>query len=197
MSRGAFIVLEGIDGSGKSEQAQRLAAWLRGRGRTVVETCEPTHRSFGRRVRAWLRGEVEIPGEEVLELFVKDRAEHVERLILPALARGDVVVCDRYQASTRAYQVAHGVDRALVESSLDAHAFPQPDLALWLKLPVEVAMQRMGSAATERYEKSGFLARVDAEYAQLGLVAVDGSGTADGVHAELRRHVDALLAERG
>ena len=195
MSRGAFIVLEGIDGSGKSEQVRRLAAWLRERGRIAVETCEPTQGPWGRRVREWLGGDLEASEREVLEMFVNDRAEHVEQLILPALARGEIVVCDRYQASTRAYQVAQGVDRALVSRLLDARGFRDPDLTLWLRVPVEVAMLRMGSSATERFEKSEFLTRVDAEYARLALVSVDGGGSADAVQAELRRHVGVLIGE--
>jgi len=195
VSRGAFIVLEGIDGSGKSEQVRRLAAWLRERGRIAVETCEPTQGPWGRRVREWLGGDLEASEREVLEMFVNDRAEHVEQLILPALARGEIVVCDRYQASTRAYQVAQGVDRALVSRLLDARGFRDPDLTLWLRVPVEVAMLRMGSSATERFEKSEFLTRVDAEYARLALVSVDGGGSADAVQAELRRHVGVLIGE--
>lgn len=195
MSRGAFIVLEGIDGSGKSEQARRLVAWLRERGRIAVETCEPTQGPWGRRVREWLGGGLEASEREVLEMFVNDREEHVEQLILPALARGEIVVCDRYQASTRAYQVAQGVDRALVSRLLDTRGFRDPDLTLWLRVPVEVAMLRMGSSATERFEKSEFLTRVDAEYARLALVSVDGGGSADAVQAELRRHVGVLIGE--
>ncbi|MEO2237004.1 MAG: dTMP kinase, partial [Candidatus Poseidoniia archaeon] len=164
-------------------QARRLVAWLRERGRSASETCAPPRGPWGRRVREWLGGGLEASEREVLEMFVNDRAEHVEQLILPALARGEIVVCDRYQASTRAYQVAQGVDRALVSRLLDTRGFRDPDLTLWLRVPVEVAMLRMGSSATERFEKSEFLTRVDAEYARLALVSVDGGGSVDAVQA--------------
>ncbi len=193
MDRGFFIVLEGIDGSGKTTQAARLAAWLRDLGREVVETREPTDGPWGRRYRAWARGELEASAAEVLGFFVADRREHVETRVAPALERGDVVVCDRYVASTRAYQAADGVDRALIERHLDSPDLPQPDLTLWLRLPVERAIERMGSSATERYERAGFLARVDAEYARMGLDPIDARGDPDSIQAELRRRVGEQL----
>jgi dTMP kinase len=191
--RGLFVVLEGIDGSGKTTQAKLLATWLRGLGREVLETFEPTDGPWGRRYRAWARGESEATPDEVLRFFVEDRREHVDELIRPALARGAVVICDRYAASTRAYQAAQGVDRARLSSALGAEAFPEPDATLWLRVPVPVAVERMGAAATERFERADFLARVDAEYAALGLEPIDASGPPDRVHETLRRRVEKLL----
>jgi len=108
--RGRFIVFEGIDGSGKSEQARRLAAWLTEQQHSVVSTREPTDGPWGRRYRSWARGEFEAAPDEVLGWFVSDRREHVASVIRPALAGGDVVVCDRYRDSTRAYQAAQGIE---------------------------------------------------------------------------------------
>jgi len=189
---GLFFVLEGIDGSGKSTQVQRLAKWLRERGREVVATREPSDGPWGRRYRAWARGEVEADAAEVLDMFVRDRAEHVESEIRPALERGQIVVCDRYVASTLAYQVAHGNDRDRVHAVAGAPALV-PDLTLWLRLPVELAIERMGESAVERYERPDFLERVDAEYARLGLVAVDASGDEERVAQRLREKVEPLL----
>lgn len=193
--RGRFIVLEGIDGSGKTTQAKLLVAWLRGRGREVLETFEPTHGPHGLRYRSWARGDLEAKPEEVLSWFVEDRREHVADVIQPALARGAIVICDRYAASTRAYQAAQGIDRALVERVLGAHAFPEPDLTLWLRVPIAVAVERMGSAATERFERADFLGRVDAEYERLGLESIAAAGSPEQVQAELRRRVGALLGD--
>jgi dTMP kinase len=192
---GTFIVLEGIDGSGKTTQAKLLAAWLRGCGRAVLETFEPTHGHYGRRYRSWARGDLDAKPEEVLGWFVEDRREHVASVIEPALARGEVVICDRYAASTRAYQVAQGIERALVERVLGAHSFPQPDATLWLRVPIAMAVERMGSAASERFERADFLARVDAEYERIGLAPIDASGSPEQVQAELRRRVAALLGD--
>ena len=93
-SAGIFIVLEGIDGAGKSEQRGRLVAWLGTRDREVVETREPTDGEWGRRVRAYLAGELQATPDEVLGFFAKDRREHVDRLIAPALERVACVFAD-------------------------------------------------------------------------------------------------------
>jgi dTMP kinase len=187
------VVLEGIDGAGKSEQARRLAAWLRAAGESVVETREPTDGAWGRRYRAWARGETEATADEVLRFFVEDRREHVAKRIGPALARGEVVVCDRYRASTLAYQAAHGVDRERLGALFPTSEFPEPDLELWLRLPVARALQRMGERAIERYEGEEFLERVDAEYARLGLVEIDAAGTPEEVERAIRARVEPLV----
>ncbi len=99
-----FITLEGIDGSGKSTQAELLAAWLRQEGRTVLTTREPGGTPVGEAVRNLvLHGDDVSPWAEAA-LFAAARAEHVESAIRPALDRGDDVVCDRYLDSSVAYQ---------------------------------------------------------------------------------------------
>jgi len=192
--RGWLIVLEGIDGSGKSEQAHRLARWLRSERHTVVSTREPTDGEWGRTYRAWARGEFEASPDEVLRWFAEDRREHVAQVIAPALERGDVIVCDRYRDSTRAYQAAQGIDRARLAELFAGDEFPAPDLVLWLRVPVATALARLGPRAAERFERGDFLGRVDAEYERLGLVAIDGSASADEVEGELRARVQRLLA---
>ena len=191
--RGKFLVLEGIDGSGKSEQARRLAAWLEQRGHRVVSTREPTDGPFGRRYRAWARGEFEATPEQVLQLFLEDRREHLAQVVLPALGRGEIVVCDRYKHSTLAYQAAQGLDRARLREIFDTPEFPAPDLVLWLRVPVATALARMGESATERFERAEFLERVEAEYARIGLEANDASGSADAVEQVIRARVERAL----
>lgn len=191
--RGRFIVLEGIDGSGKTEQARRLASWLRQQGREVVETREPSDTEWGRRYRAWARGEHEASPDAVLRYFIEDRRQHVAELIRPAVAAGKVVVCDRYVASTLAYQGAQGIARRELQGLLAAEGFPEPDLVLWLRLPVEVAMGRLGEDAVERFERRAFLAGVDAEYARLDLDEIDARGDRETVAARIRARVAALL----
>ncbi len=188
-----FIVLEGIDGSGKSEQSRRLAAWLRAQGRGVVETREPTDGEWGRRYRAWARGETEAGADAVLQYFIEDRKAHVAELIEPALARGDDVICDRYVASTLAYQAAHGLAREALAAVLGACGFPEPDVVLWLRLPVLHALERLGSRSIERYEKLGFLERVDAEYEQLGLQPLDAEGAPEEVARRVCEAVGPLV----
>lgn len=191
--RGLFVVLEGIDGAGKSEQARRLAAWLRARDKHVVETREPTSGEWGQRYRAWARGESQAEPEEVLHFFSEDRREHVAQVIRPALERGAVVVCDRYVASTLAYQAAQGLGRERVRKRMDAGCFPEPDLVLWLRVPIELALARMGAQATERFERETFLESVDAQYQALGLTALDGVGSQDQVARRVCERVAGLL----
>ena len=193
-ARGRFLVLEGIDGSGKTEQTRRLAAWLERSGHRVVSTREPTDGDFGRRYRAWACGEFEASPDDVLEMFLADRREHLARVVLPALARGEIVVCDRYKHSTLAYQAAQGLDRARLRALFDTPEFPEPDLVLWLRVPVSRALLRMGANATERFERAEFLERVDAEYARLGLDEIDASAAPEAVERAIRARVEPLLA---
>jgi dTMP kinase len=193
-ARGRFLVLEGIDGSGKTEQTRRLADWLEARGHRVVSTREPTDGVWGRRYRAWARGETEATPEDVLRFFLEDRREHVAQIILPALERGETVVCDRYKHSTLAYQAAQDLDRARLRALFDTAEFPEPSLVLWLRVPVASALARMGRTATERFERAEVLTRVDAEYARLGLESIDASGTPDEVALLIRARVAALPA---
>jgi dTMP kinase len=191
---GFFVVLEGIDGSGKTLQSQRLAEALRARGESVILTREPTDGPFGRRYREWARGAREASAEDVLELFLADRREHVAGQIAPALAAGGIVVCDRYVASTCAYQAAAGIDREKLRALLAAERVPDPDLTLWLRLPVVQALARLARDVRERFERAEFLERVDAEYARLALEEIDASQSADEVAARIRARVLGALA---
>ena len=143
MSQGLFIVIEGIDGTGKSTQSKRLAEWFRSRGREVVLSREPTDGPWGKKLReSATTGR--LSAEEELECFLNDRREHVEMSIKPALAEGKVVILDRYYFSTMAYQGARGFDPAEIRRRNEAFA-PQPDLLLILDLSVESAHGRIGA----------------------------------------------------
>ena len=143
MSQGLFIVIEGIDGTGKSTQSTRLAEWFRSRGRVVVLSREPTDGPWGKKLReSATTGR--LSAEEELECFLNDRREHVEMSIKPALAEGKVVILDRYYFSTMAYQGARGFDPAEIRRRNEAFA-PQPDLLLILDLSVESAHGRIGA----------------------------------------------------
>ena len=143
MSQGLFIVIEGIDGTGKSTQSKRLADWFRSRGREVVLSREPTDGPWGKKLReSATTGR--LSAEEELECFLNDRREHVEMSIKPALAEGKVVILDRYYFSTMAYQGARGFDPAEIRLRNEAFA-PRPDLLLILDLSVESAHGRIGA----------------------------------------------------
>ncbi len=208
-AKGVFIVLEGIDGAGKSEQLRRAAERLRRDGQDVVATREPTDGVWGRRYRAWASGELEASAGEVLGFFLEDRDEHVRTVLEPALARGSIVLCDRYVMSTRAYQVAAGIERGELIALLGRRTVPRPDLTLWLCLSVETALGRLGRQL-ERFERLEFLERVDAEYsrmyeesqrreapAQQGVLAVvDASLPPDRVEELLWDHIGAAIRVR-
>jgi dTMP kinase len=186
---GCFVVLEGIDGAGTTTQSARLAGALRERGRDVVETREPTNGPWGQRYRRWARGDLQATPGEVLGFFLEDRREHVAGIVEPALGRGAIVVCDRYVPSTIAYQTAAGVPREVVMAALDAQEFPEPDLTLWLRVPVERALARKGSAVREKFEEVDFLRRVESEYARLGMVEIDASQSLEQVAEIVLEHV--------
>lgn len=138
-----FIVIEGIDGTGKSTQAKRLAEHFLGQGREVVLSREPTDGPWGTLLRESASTGRLSPDEE-LAIFLKDRKQHVEEKIAPALAVGKVVILDRYYFSSMAYQGTRGFDPLEIRRKNEEFA-PIPDLLLILDLDVETAIQRIGS----------------------------------------------------
>lgn len=138
-----FIVIEGIDGTGKSTQAQALAERFRADGREVVLDFEPTRGPHGMKLReSFTTGR--LAPEEELELFLADRRDHVEQVIKPSLAAGKVVILDRYYFSNMAYQGAIGFDPAEIRRRNEAFA-PVPDLLFILDLDIDTALQRIGA----------------------------------------------------
>ena len=129
---GHLIILEGIDGTGKSTQAKLLANSLRDQGHRVVLSREPTDGACGRRLRESATTGRLSPEEE-LQLFHQDRREHVETLIEPSLHGGEIVILDRYYFSTMAYQGVRGFDPQEIRRVNEEFA-PQPDLLLLLDL---------------------------------------------------------------
>ena len=176
---GTLVVAEGIDGAGKSTLARGLAEGLRARGHRVILTAEPTHGVHGRALRRALRGEERPSLEEEYRLFVADRREHVEEVILPGLREGAVVVCDRYYLSTMAYQGARGLEMEAIREENEAFA-PRPHLALVVELPVEEALARIRRSrglGPDLMEEEEYLRRVAARFREMDLpfvVRLDG-----------------------
>lgn len=140
--KGVLVALEGIDGAGKTTQAARLEAAIRsGRRFEVVRTKEPTDGQWGQLLRA-SASTGRLSPEEELALFLKDRREHVDNLITPALAAGKVVIVDRYYFSTVAYQGARGMDPAELLRLNEAFA-PEPDLLVHLDVDEEEGIRRI------------------------------------------------------
>lgn len=207
-NRGRFIVFEGPEGAGKSVQANRLAASLRDAGRNVVQTREPGGTPIGDEIRTVLlrlRTDVVMPETEVL-LLAAGRAQHVRQVIVPALARGDDVVCDRYVDSTLAYQ---GGGRGLSLNALRpiqhyATGGLTPDLRLLLDLPVEDGLRRRFAdpESVNRIDQDdiAFHERVRAAYLALaaaepaGWVVIDASRSIDEVAVDVVASVRDRLA---
>ena len=196
-----FVTFEGLDGSGKTTQAELLAAGLREDGRQVVLTREPGGTELGERVRELLlRGEDVAPWAEAA-LFAAARAQLVATVIRPALERGADVVCDRYVDSSLAYQgIARGlgVDRVL-DLNLPAIGGLLPDRTFLLLVDPEEALVR-SSADPDRIEREGtdFRARVDRAYRELAeafprrVVQIDGTRPPDEIAALIRGQLRAV-----
>jgi dTMP kinase len=166
MAAGPFISLEGIDGAGKSSHLDALAVALRERGRTVVVTREPGGTPLAEQLRGLALNEPMDPLTEALLMFAA-RRDHLLNVIEPALARGDVVLCDRFTDATFAYQGGgRGFDRAVL--ALAAGQLRQPDLTLWFDLAPAIAASRLaGARAPDKFESQSvaFFERVVRGYA--------------------------------
>jgi dTMP kinase len=196
-TQGFFIVIEGIDGTGKSTQARRLGDWLMARGREVVLSREPTDGPWGTKLRE-SAATGRLSPEAELEYFLKDRRQHVEELIAPSLAAGKVVILDRYYFSTMAYQGARGIDPQEIRRKNEAFA-PQPDLLLIIDLDVDSALTRIGARGdtANEFEKRENLIRCREIFLSLGeepfARVIPSHGTLDEVASELRKVVSEMI----
>jgi dTMP kinase len=199
LPRGVLVALEGIDGTGKSTQAQRLTAIFREQGIDVVPLHEPTVSPWGRRLREAMRGQRRIlaPAQE-LDLFLQDRRYDVAAHIRPALAAHKLVVIDRYYYSTIAYQGALGIDPHRIRRLNEAFA-PIPDAIFVLLLSPAQALARIRFArghTDEVFEREDYLKKVDEVFRTLKephihFVAADQP--LDFVTSSLQRRVQQLI----
>lgn len=177
MTQGLFISFEGIDGAGKSSHVDSLAELFRHQGRVVTVTREPGGTPLAEQLRALALNEPMDALTEALLMFAA-RREHLLRVIEPALARGDVVLCDRFTDATFAYQGwGRGFDLGVLVAlerwvqavdALPAGALRQPQLTLWFDLAPEIAAERLaGARLPDKFESQPlpFFRKVAAGYA--------------------------------
>lgn len=204
MSSGTFISFEGIDGAGKSTHIARVAELFRQVGRAVVLTREPGGTPLSEKLRELVLHEPMDPLTEALLMFAA-RREHLVQVIEPALARGDVVLCDRFTDATFAYQGGgRGFDwqllaqlEGMVQGLLDG-TLRQPDLTVWFDLDPLIAAERLASARVpDKFESqpADFFAAVRAGYARRQaemprrFARIDAAQTIDAVGADVSRVV--------
>jgi dTMP kinase len=202
-ARGRFIVLEGIDGCGKTTQLEALRQWLPSSGlmapgAQLVVSREPGGTALGKALRELLLhppGEAApVPRAELL-LYAADRAQHVETVLRPALERGDWVLCDRFTGSTAAYQgYGRGLDLGLIDTLSDiATGDLRADLTLWLDVSLAESCRRRGGQLADRIEGEGvvFLGRVADGFerlaAQRGWTRIDAGKPVAAVTADCCR----------
>jgi dTMP kinase len=161
LKKGLLIVLEGIDGSGKTTQARLLAGALRRAGLEALSFREPTRGRWGREIRKKARRPDSLTPEEELTLFLKDREEDVARNILPSLRRKKAVILDRYYFSTIAYQGAKGLSRERIRRLNEKFA-PRPDLVFVLDVDPARGLGRIEGRPKKEplFERENYLARV-------------------------------------
>jgi dTMP kinase len=193
--RGRFITFEGIDGAGKSTQIDAVAAALRSRGLPIVLTREPGGTALGEALRDLILNQPMTAETETLLLFAA-RAEHLARVIRPALAAGQWVLCDRFTDATYAYQAG---GRGVAQERIAAlerwvHDDLQPDLTLLFDVPPDVAARRLAhTRAADRFEaeeigffqavRREYLARAEQEPARF--FVVDGTRPAEALRLQL------------
>jgi dTMP kinase len=210
--RGRFIVLEGIDGCGKTTQLEALRQWLPSSGllppgARVIVSREPGGTALGQALRELLLhppdGTAPVPRAELL-LYAADRAQHVETVLRPALERGDWVLCDRFTGSTAAYQgYGRGLDLGLI-GALEylATSGLQADLTLWLDMSLAESIRRRGGRPADRIEGEGeaFLGRVSDGFerlaAQRGWTHIDAAQPVAAVTEACRRAMVRTFAGR-
>lgn len=205
--KGCFITVEGGDGSGKSTQIQKIEAYLREHGREVILTREPGGTPVAEQIRELILNPAnrEMTGRAEMLLYAASRAQHVEEKILPALAAGKDVLCDRFVDSSIAYQAyGRGLGDIVAEVNRIAAAGAVPDLTIFLNISPAAGMARKNRQDGHELdrlelEKAAFHEKVYEGYLTLAkensdrIAAIDADRPADEVFADIRAELDRVF----
>jgi len=205
MAKGVFIVLDGLDGSGKSKMVKLLHDYLLESGKyNVLMTREPTDGRYGKEIRNILANESDpnINGKRMLELFIKDREDHLKNTIIPFLNKtngkqANVVICDRYYYSTTAFQATQGLDiKMLIEIN---KGFLKPEIAFILDIKPEIALERINERKKEKFEKLEFMNRLREKFFEMpkllndNIKIIDASKSAEEVFEDIKKEVNKII----
>jgi dTMP kinase len=196
---GKFIVVEGLDGSGKSAQVDLVIDYLKQKDKEVIVTKEPTVESeAGRKVKQALRGEIVVEPLELQKLYVQDRKEHLQNKVIPALKNGKFVVSSRYSFSTFAYGYSDGLDTDLL-IKLNAD-FLLPDLTIIVDVNPESCIERIEGRGEpkELFEKKEKLTRVNDFYKKIpemfeNVFVVNGEKAIPEVFEEIKKIIEKII----
>jgi len=201
-----FIVIDGMDGSGKSELVKLLHNYIFSKSKKyrILTTREPTNGTYGKKIRTILKEEKDpsSSAEGLLEMFTKDRKEHLKNVILPFLAQSNehelnIVLCDRYYYSTIAFQNTQGLDlKKLIEENKD---FKKPDIIFILDVKPELALERIRHRDKEKFEQIEFMEKLRQNFLKLpeqlddNIKIIDASKNLNQVFEVIKKDIDELL----
>ncbi len=206
MKKGIFIVVDGIDGSGKSEIVKMLHNYLFSKNKKyrLLTTREPTNGVYGSQIREMLVKEKNplSSSKKLTELFVKDRQEHLKNTIGPFLKKSsrhelNIVLCDRYYYSTIAFQSAQGIDiKSIIAKN---KSFRKPDIAFILDVEPSIALKRIKYRRKEKFEQLEFMKKIRENFLKLpsllkdNIKIIDSSKPLKNVFESARKELDAML----
>lgn len=206
MKKGIFIVVDGIDGSGKSEIVKMLHNYLFSTNKKyhILTTREPTNGHYGKQIRKMLREEKDplSNSKKLMELFIKDREQHLKNTIEPFLKSNNrhklnILLCDRYYYSTIAFQSAQGLD---INKIINKNKkFKKPDIAFILDVEPSIALKRIEYREKEKFEKLEFMKKIRKNFLKLpkllndNIKIIDSSKPLKNVFEGIKKEIDKIL----
>ncbi len=206
MKKGIFIVIDGIDGSGKSEIVKMLHNYLFSKSKKyrILTTREPTNGRYGKQIREMLRKEKDplSSDKKLTDLFIKDRKEHIKNIIKPFLKKTNyyelnIVICDRYYYSTIAFQGSQGISMKLLINK--NKSFLRPDIAFILDLEPTIALERIKHREKEKFEQLEFMRKIRKNFLMLprllkdNIKFIDCNKPLKDVFADIKSETDKLI----